>query len=49
MDALWSNERIKIQMGAPNASQQAFMSMPIIQFSVARSGSVCCSLTEMPD
>lgn len=31
-DALWYNERIKIQIGVPNASQQAFMSVPIIQF-----------------
>lgn len=43
-DALCSNERLKIQMGAPNASQQAFKSLPIIQSSIARPGSVCCRL-----
>lgn len=47
-DALCSNERLKIQMGAPNASQQAFKSLPVIQSSIARPGSVCCRLAEMP-
>lgn len=48
-DALFSKERLKIQMGVPNASQQAFKSLPIIQSSVARPGSVCCRLAGMPD
>lgn len=48
-DALCSNERLNIRMGALNASQQAFKSLPIIQSSIARAGSVCCGLAEMPD